>query len=140
MSRITLDETEKLFEAGIAEARKFFLIPEEIKIILMNESPADRNANADMRWTASILTGTIRYDMQHLQLFPEKIWPAVGHEVAHLVSRELIGLRDSYAEREKPFGKPFDVEYVEAVEQLTSRLEHLFLRHVPSPYKGGSDG
>lgn len=128
--QFTLDQVEAHFKLGIEEARSFFQIPSEIKIVLMNESPGNMDANADVRWTASILTGTIRYDMQHLQNFPEKIWPAAAHEVAHLMSRELMALKDSYAQREKPFGKPFEVEYVEAIEIMTTRLEHLFLRNV----------
>ncbi len=127
MRKLSLDETEKHFKLGIEKAREFFQVPDEIKIILSpRHSPED--VAADIEWDATSLRGRIRVNIYKLSSGEEDIWETAGHEVAHMVSRELLAMRNR-----KSFPAEIEDEFMEYLEMCTIRLEQLFLRHCPDP-------
>lgn len=133
MRLLTPDETRKHFELGIEKAREFFQVADEVEIRLINETPTDRSADASVQWNASSLSAVIRFDMDYLQRYSGDIWRSAGHEVAHLMSRELIAIKDRRDRAEQPFDRLLTDEWVEAIEMLTTRLHRMFLKACPDP-------
>jgi len=129
---LSLDETEKHFKLGIEKAREFFSIPSEVETILIFESPVN-NADASVEWQPSILKALIRLDTNHLMKQPHRIWSAAGHEVAHLVGREILAVYNSNISDNETVPKQMAFDLLEAIEMQTTRLERMFLKAVPDP-------
>lgn len=100
----------------------------DFTVTLLAESP-EGDASATCNVDLSYLRATIRYSPDYHSEHPELIWGTLGHEVAHLVSRELCDLRGRLTKRDTLK----HTQYTQGIEALTTRLQRMFERDVPDP-------
>lgn len=123
------DEVDRRARAAIDAALRYFGIDGELRVELMHETPKGEHSVANVTPDLSYLKATIRMDTDYYQCYPRSIWGDMGHEVAHLVTREAADLRDHL-----PAEPELRVTlYTRAIEQATVRLERMFVRDCPEP-------
>lgn len=114
---------------GLNRARDFWQIPEEIRTTLYTREAPDMGSDA----TATIITN-FSYLWADIYIplerwtTPEKAWEDCGHEIAHLVSRELNEATLDFHD-----GDPRKGRHERDIEKLTTRLGRVFAAACPYP-------
>lgn len=124
-------ETMRRLEEAVTEARAFFGI--DPLYILTISATLDGSRSAQIDAGDGYLRNTIAVNLDYYQTRRDVIRRDMAHEVAHLVSNELVQIqRRMPPEWRGPDGLPGAL-LNDALETLTSRLERLFLRERPEP-------
>ena len=126
---LTVEQVDARARSAIEAALLYFGIQGEQPVQFMHERPAEKDASASCTYEADYLRATIRVDTDYYQCYPMCIWKDMGHEVAHLASKELMAFR-AFLPEEPELRRTV---YTTAVEQLTTRLERMFVRDCPEP-------
>lgn len=100
----------------------------DFRVFVLAETPKE-NAPATCSVDLAYLRANIRVSVDHYSEHPEVIWEQMGHEVAHIVSREMLALRPQLTKQDTLE----DALFTHALEACTTRLERMFVRDVPDP-------
>ncbi len=126
---IEMGETKKRLEAAVEEARDFFGIDPLYIINLVATLDQDKAAGIDAG--DGYLCCYINFSMHYYQTNPQDIRRHMAHEIAHLMSNEILQVRNFMADEWKDNQHLAGGMLNDAIETLTSRLERLFLRERP---------
>lgn len=128
---ITPAEAMKQLEAAVEEARAFFAIDPLYLLEVRAELREDQAAHIDAGdpYRRCVISVNLHYYQEN----PHVIRRDMAHEVAHLMSNEVLQLQrrmpfEWQDRNQAPGGLLGD-----AIETLTVRLERLFLRERPKP-------
>lgn len=129
MSKLPPGEAMSRLEAAVAEARAFYgldpLYLLEVRACLSAGEAACIDAGD------GYLRSTIGVNLDYYQENPQVIRRDMAHEVAHLMSNEVMQLIRRMPEEWRDRDAPQGGLLADAVETLTVRLERLFLRERP---------
>lgn len=132
MEKLDAGETMRRLEAAVEEARAFYGI-DPLYILDVRAASMSRGQAACIDAGDPYRRCTIDVDFDYYQENPELIRRDMAHEVAHLMSNELIQLwrrmPEEWQNRDAPQGGMLH----DAIETLTIRLERLFLRERQAP-------
>lgn len=131
MTLLDVGETMHRLEAAVMEARAFFGID---PLYHTPVRPDKADGAAEVRPSHGYLFAPIGVDVYYYQQHPELIRQDMAHEVAHLLSAEMVALNEHMPEEwqygsQAAQGRMFKM----ALETLTVRLERLFMRERPDP-------
>jgi hypothetical protein len=118
-----------VIQEGLNRARDFWMIPQEIATTFFTYQAPDMSetASATILTDFSYLTAGIYIPLERWTT-PEKAWEDCGHEVAHLVSRELNESTLDFND-----GDPRKGRHHRDLEKLTTRLGRVFAAACPYP-------
>lgn len=130
MTLLDASETLRRCEAAVAEARAFFGIDPLWAIPVFPEGAGD--APCHIKAESGYFNAPVSIDLDYYQRKPHLIRQDMAHEVAHLVTWEVVQavrkLPDEFCD---PKGGPMGEVIREAIENATVRLERLFMRERP---------
>lgn len=127
-----LDATETLsrLHAAVAEARAFFGIDPLWNTPVFPEGAGD--APCCIKAESGYFHAPVSVDLDYYQRKPHLIRQDMAHEVAHLVTWEVVlAVRKLPEEFRDPRGGPMGEVIRDAIENATVRLERLFIRERP---------
>lgn len=120
-----MDHARRAMEAACT----YFRISSDWEITL-KPSAFEDSTEAQITHSGHYMTALIEIDLPHFQKSPERIWPKVAHEVAHLVTAEISYLWHQLPDEVK---ESRDYQKAQALERATVRLERMFARDCPDP-------
>lgn len=100
----------------------------DFRVYVYTDSPKG-GGPAEITMDLAYLNAGIKVNLDHYSEHPETIWQQIGHEVAHVITRELARLRPKLTKE----GSFEEVAYIEGIESATTRLERMWVRDVPDP-------
>lgn len=115
-------------DAGVKEAARFFGISDEIEIRIdvSDDVPDDcKDAAMFIDIQHAYLRAKITAYPPNIRTYAEA-WEFAGHEVAHLVTREIDSVLTQTSSALRDLGTT-------GMEQATTRLQRLFIRECPYP-------
>jgi predicted SprT family Zn-dependent metalloprotease len=127
---LSVGETMKRLERGVKEAREFFGIDPLYDVEIFASLGEGEAAQIDAG--SAYLRCTIKVNLDYYQVNPQYIRRDMAHEVAHLVSNEIMQLRNRMPEEWREDDQPAGGMFEDAIETLTCRLERLYLRERPA--------
>lgn len=135
---LTPDDVIARCVEAVEVARVFFGVSNEWRVWI---EPGDgKGGSAALLLNHAYLKATLNVNVDHFMTFPEEIWGAMGHEVAHMITAELNQLWGQMPVEWREDGQvPCDLLRA-AFEQATVRLERLFVRCCPDPHAQAQAG
>ncbi|GEM45324.1 hypothetical protein [Deinococcus cellulosilyticus] len=119
------EKAMEIAELARVEAKRFFGIPEEIKIHL-TATRREENKLAQLYYLDAYLEADLQFDPSQMDSLQE-CWETIAHEVAHLESREILHAAQLLEKEEHKIFREIQV----AIEKLTVRRTRDFLRAHP---------
>lgn len=128
---LSVGETMRRCEDAVKEAREFFGI--DPLYILKVQATLSGGDVASIDAGDGYLRCSISVNINYFQNHPEVIRRDMAHEVAHLVSNEVVQLQKRMPEEWRDRNQVAGGMLEDAIETMTVRLERLFLRERPDP-------
>ena len=127
------DEAVALFAYYTKKAIDFFGIDSSWDIELMTDCTEE---GACVNFIARYLHADISFNPEYFRNHPSEIIQAAVHEVAHIFLHKIHGFLQVLPEEYSEEYHPFNRYYVDAFEEMATRLERLFYKHTEN--KNGS--
>ncbi|MFC6591686.1 hypothetical protein ACFP81_06450 [Deinococcus lacus] len=121
------DMLQRVAETGVTEAMRFFGISDEIEVRceIDNSVPDVDGGAAVIYMQHEYLRAKIVFHSVNIDTY-EEAWGFAGHEVAHLVTREIDAVLARCPSALMHLG-------CNGIENATTRLQRLFMRERPYP-------
>ena len=129
LNRLEAGETIRRLEAAVQEARDFFGI--DPLYLLEVHACLDISQAAEIEAGDPYRRSWIKVNLDYYQQHPDIIRRDMAHEVAHLMSNEILQLQRRMPQEWQDKNAAPGGMLSDAIETLTVRLERLFLRERP---------